>query len=387
MALTFDGDTTQVTITPERRSSIVVTKPSDISIDVTTADALVRTITQSFVNNTVNVSVPSPTSMTVTKPSDITVEVLEKGSRGPQGIQGEQGEQGPAGADGRGVAEGGDKYQVLSKASDTDYDTAWVDMAVTQTVKNVSGGVLQKGTPVHAVTEASPRGQLAYVIAARADTPSSMPATFVLNEDLADESEGQAIVTGYISGVDTSAFAAGDVVYVGETGGYTNVKPTGNNLIQNLGVVIKSHASSGSGMIYGSGRSNDVPNLAEGKFFIGSSTNTLQSIYTLPTSDGTDGQVLTTDGSGSVTFRDAPGGLSDVVDDRSPQLGGNLDGQTSSLFTSTTNGNITLTPNGTGYVNLDGTIKFKRFSSPPSAFEGGMYADDQDNLFLGVSNS
>jgi len=174
---------------------------------------------------------------------------------------------------------------------------------------------------------------------------------------------------------------------VGETGGYTNVKPTGNNLIQNLGVVIKSHASSGSGMIYGSGRSNDVPNLAEGKFFIGSSTNTLQSIYTLPTSDGTDGQVLTTDGSGSVTFRDAPGGLSDVVDDRSPQLGGNLDVQTSSLFTSTTNGNITLTPNGTGYVNLDGTIKFKRFSSPPSAFEGGMYADDQDNLFLGVSNS
>jgi len=121
MALTFDGDTTQVTITPERKSSIVVTKPSDISIDVTTADALVKTITQSLVNNTVNVSVPSPTSMTVTKPSDITVEVLEKGSRGPQGIQGEQG---PSGADGRGVVEGGDKYQVLSKASDTDYDTA-----------------------------------------------------------------------------------------------------------------------------------------------------------------------------------------------------------------------------------------------------------------------
>ena len=384
MALTFDGDTTQVTITPERRSSIVVTKPSDISIDVTTADALVKTITQSLVNNTVNVSVPSPTSMTVTKPSDITVEVLEKGSRGPQGIQGEQG---PSGADGRGVVEGGDKYQVLSKASDTDYDTAWVDMAVTQTVKNVSGGVLQKGTPVHAVTEASPQGQLAYVIAARADTPSSMPATFVLNEDLADESEGQAIVTGYIRGVDTSAFAAGDVVYVGETGGYTNVKPTGNNLIQNLGVVIKSHVSSGSGMIYGSGRTNDVPNLAEGKFFIGSSTNTLQSIYTLPISDGTDGQVLTTDGSGSVTFRDASGGLSDVVDDSSPQLGGDLDVQTSSLFTSTTNGNITLTPNGTGYINLDGTIKFRRFSSPPTAFEGGMYADDQDNLFFGVSDS
>lgn len=175
---------------------------------------------------------------------------------------------------------------------------------VTQQVKNVSGGQLLKGTPVHAVTDASPQGQLAYVIAARADTPSAMPATFVLNEDLDDEAEGEALVVGLISGVDTSSFTSGDVVYVGETGGYTNVKPTGTNLIQNLGVVIKSHASNGSGMVYGSGRSNDVPNLPDGKFFIGSSTNTTESAYTLPTSDGTSGQALVTDGSGSVTFGD-----------------------------------------------------------------------------------
>ena len=88
MALTFDGDTTQVTITPERRSSIVVTKPSDISIDVMTANALVRTITQSLVNNTVNVSVPSPTSMTVTKPSDITVVFLRRAVKGRKARRG-----------------------------------------------------------------------------------------------------------------------------------------------------------------------------------------------------------------------------------------------------------------------------------------------------------
>lgn len=175
---------------------------------------------------------------------------------------------------------------------------------VTQTVKNVSGGELLKGTPVHAVTDANPSGQLAYVIAARADTPSAMPATFVLNETIANEAEGEALVVGLIQGVDTSAFAAGDVVYVGETGGYTNVKPTGDNLIQNLGVVLKSHQTSGSGMVYGSGRSNDVPNLPEGKFFIGSSTNTQESAYTLPTADGTSGQALTTDGSGTLSFSD-----------------------------------------------------------------------------------
>ena len=139
------------------------------------------------------------------------------------------------------------------------------------TAKNVSGGTLAKGTPVHAVTPIS-SGQQVEVIAARADTPSAMPATLVLNEQLLDEEEGEAIVVGLIENVDTSAFTAGDVIYVGPTGGYTNTKPTGTNLIQNLGVVVKSHASSGSGIVYGSGRSNDVPNIPEGQTWIGNAS-------------------------------------------------------------------------------------------------------------------
>lgn len=160
-----------------------------------------------------------------------------------------------------------------------------------QTVKNVSGGELTKGTPVHAVLDGA-SGNLAYVIAARADTASAMPATFVLNETLADEAEGEAIITGLLQGVDTSAFTPGDVVYVGATGGYTNVKPTGTNLIQNLGIVLKSHASNGSGIVYGAGRSNDVPNLPDGKFFIGSATNTTESEYGLPTTAPNNGETL-----------------------------------------------------------------------------------------------
>ena len=151
-----------------------------------------------------------------------------------------------------------------------------------QTVKNVSGGRLEKGTPVHAVVNGA-SGNLAYVIAARADTASAMPATFVLNETLDDEAEGEAIISGLISGVDTSDFSAGDVIYVGETGGYTNTKPTGTNLIQNLGIVLKSHASNGSGIVYGSGRSNDVPNIPEGYGWLGNAsgvaTPTLFNFY------------------------------------------------------------------------------------------------------------
>ena len=44
----------------------------------------------------------------------------------------------------------------------------------------------------------------------------------------------------------------------------------------------------------------------------------------------------------------------DVVDDTTPQLGGNLDVQANEITTSTTNGNIKVTPNGTGVVEIKG---------------------------------
>tara|TARA_R100001460_G_scaffold70037_2_gene110647 strand:+ start:944 stop:1543 length:600 start_codon:yes stop_codon:yes gene_type:complete len=137
--------------------------------------------------------------------------------------------------------------------------------------------------------------------------------------------------------------------------------------------------------------------------------------YTLPATDGSADQVFVTDGSGTISFAAVPGlaneitqrqfgdaslanaigantaningKIGNVSEDASPQLGANLDVQARSLFTSTTDGDIQLTPNGTGSINLDGTVKFKRFSTPPDAFEGGMYADNADNLYFGVSGS
>ncbi len=47
-------------------------------------------------------------------------------------------------------------------------------------------------------------------------------------------------------------------------------------------------------------------------------------------------------------------GLSDVVNDTTPQLGGNLDVQGSEINTSTTDGNIVLNPNGAGVVEVKG---------------------------------
>ena len=136
---------------------------------------------------------------------------------------------------------------------------------VTATVKNVSGGTLTKGTPVHATASASPpAGNVSEVVAAEAQSKFLMPATYVLNEDLDDGDEGQGVLIGFVNGIDTSTFEEGQVIYVAQNGGYTNDKPVGTNFIQNIGVVQKVDATNGSIEVIGAGRVNDVPNMGTG---------------------------------------------------------------------------------------------------------------------------
>ena len=83
----------------------------------------------------------------------------------------------------------------------------------------------------------------------------------------------------------------------------------------------------------------------------------INNAYTLPAADGNSNQVITTDGSGNLSFASVGSligsGISNVSDDTSPQLGGNLDVVTHSII-STSNRDINITPNGTGKVVLDG---------------------------------
>ena len=78
---------------------------------------------------------------------------------------------------------------------------------------------------------------------------------------------------------------------------------------------------------------------------------------TLPANDGDTNQVLITDGSGNLSFSSVSAasgaGLSNIVEDTSPQLGGNLDVQTNDIV-STSNRSISILPNGSGKVLLDG---------------------------------
>ena len=187
------------------------------------------------------------------------------------------------------------------------------------------------------------------ITVAKADASDSakMPSIGLADAAYSTNDNGKALTMGSLVDVDTSSFSEGDVLYVAAAGGLTATKPTGSNLIQNIGKVGRSNLNNGEIVVMAIGRSNDVPNLPTGKFFIGSASNTQESAYTLPTADGTPNQFLKTDGAGAVTFTSitqATGNeLENVVEDTTPQLGGNLD---------LNSNNIT----GTGNIDTTGTL-------------------------------
>ena len=93
---------------------------------------------------------------------------------------------------------------------------------------------------------------------------------------------------------------------------------------------------------------------ADGNFIVGSATGwVVESGGTVRTSLGlgSAATAATGDFASAAQGTTADTALQDVVDDESPQLGGNLDVNGNSIV-STSNGNIAITPNGTGNVVL-----------------------------------
>ncbi len=155
----------------------------------------------------------------------------------------------------------------------TSLDTGSLSVADAQrtimSVKNVHGATITKGTPCF-ITDSGTSGNLVGVVPADNSNASLMPAGVVLDETLNAGDEGIGVVVGFIQNISTTGFTAGDSIWVNSSGGYTNVRPIGSgNLVQKIGNVIKVHDLNGSIEIMGAGRSNDIPNIAEGNFFVG----------------------------------------------------------------------------------------------------------------------
>ena len=150
-------------------------------------------------------------------------------------------------------------------------------------VKNVHGSALSKGDPVYIVGSVGASDRLEVALADASDA-AKMPCVGLLTQDLANNGEGTATVTGKLrnlitSPIDGATPTENDTIYVKSGGGLTLTKPTGStNLIQNVGQIGRvSTSSDGNIVVSAILRSNDVPNLPTGKIWVGTTANTAAS--------------------------------------------------------------------------------------------------------------
>ena len=146
---------------------------------------------------------------------------------------------------------GGTAGQILSKIDGTNYNTTWIDNYATQVklqVKNATGSTINKGSVVY-ISGAS--GANALISLAQANSEMTSSSTIgLLESTLTTGSSGLVIVTGVISGVDTSAAVDGDPAYLSPTVaggivyGVAN-KPKAPNHLVYLGTVTRAHATVG----------------------------------------------------------------------------------------------------------------------------------------------
>jgi len=159
-------------------------------------------------------------------------------------------------------------------------------------VKNTSGGILTKGTPVYIKPSTSAIDRVE-VAAADAGDSTKMPAVGLLAQDLNNQATGVAITGGMLTNfttdpIDGSTPTSNDTVYVKVGGGLTLTKPTGaTGLIQNIAKVGKvSGGNSGSLVVSSILRTNDVPNLPTGRIWVGDGNTIASTVVFIDETNG-----------------------------------------------------------------------------------------------------
>jgi hypothetical protein len=138
--------------------------------------------------------------------------------------------------------------------------------------KAQAGEALSKGDAVY-ISGIS--GNTTVVSKADADDAAKMPAFGIVAAAASLNNPVDVYTTGILTGIDTSSYSVGDELFVSTTAGtLSDTAPTGeSSSLQKIAKVTRSDASAGSIFITGAGRSNAVPNLNDGKIFLGNGSN------------------------------------------------------------------------------------------------------------------
>jgi hypothetical protein len=143
-----------------------------------------------------------------------------------------------------------------------------VDVAIP--VRNESGGLITKGTPVYA-SGWNVGNAITLIDTADADSSATMPAIGLVTADIANNAQGFAITNGNLGGLATDSWSVGNDLWVSGSGTLVNARPTGAALIQKVAVVVRSHVSAGVLFVFGTGTAQNLPNLTLDNIWVGDS--------------------------------------------------------------------------------------------------------------------
>jgi len=109
----------------------------------------------------------------------------------------------------------------------------------THEITNNSGATIAKGDPIYA-TGFTTKTTVAKSVSTNLAT---FPVIGLATTSITNGSDGVALISGIFTGVNTSSYTAGNILYVGTTGGLTATKPAGGSGA--VGVVLKANSTTG----------------------------------------------------------------------------------------------------------------------------------------------
>jgi hypothetical protein len=105
-------------------------------------------------------------------------------------------------------------------------------------VTNDSGVTINKADPVYISSYNSTSGK-PEVTKSQASDLTTFPVIGLAQASIGNGSDGVVVISGVFTGVDTSAYTAGDTLYVASSGGLTTTQPAAGSGV--IGVVSKAN--------------------------------------------------------------------------------------------------------------------------------------------------